>query len=112
MADYLTLSEIHKHLNLDDSFTDDDEYLMALADAAEDVVSRYIDQPLSLLEKDGSIPKALKFAALLWIGTMYAVRESVSSSNMVEVPHSFEMLCQMYRNYSFEKSNYNNNRES
>lgn len=110
--DYLTLTEIHKHLNLDDSFTDDDAYLEALGDAAEDVVSRYIDQPLSLLEKDGSIPQALKFAALLWIGTMYAVRESVSSTNMVAVPHSFEMLCQMYKNYSFEKSNYNNNRES
>lgn len=109
---YLTLTEIKKHLNIDAEFTDDDTYLEALGDAAEDVVSRYIDQPLSLLEKDGSIPKALKFAALLWIGTMYAVRESVSSSNMIEVPHSFEMLCQMYRNYSFEKSNYNNNRES
>ena len=110
--DYLTLAEIKKHLNIDTEFTDDDTYLEALGDAAEDVVSRYIDQPLSLLEKDGNIPQALKFAGLLWIGTMYSCRESVSSSNMQVVPHAFEMLCQLYKNYSYEKSNYANNRES
>ena len=110
---YLTLEQIKKHLNIEPTFTDDDTYLQALGDAAEEVVSRYIDQPLSLLEdEDGNIPKPLIFAALLWLGTAYAVRESVASTNMTAVPHSFEMLCQMYRNYSYEKSNYNNNRRT
>jgi len=110
---YLTLAEIKKHLNIDSFFTDDDDYLSALGDAAEEVVCRYIDQPLSLLEDEQhKIPKPLTFAMLLWIGTTYAVRESVSSVNMTMVPHSFEMLCDLYRNYSFEKSNYNNNKRT
>lgn len=107
---YLTLAEIKKHLNIESAFTDDDTYLTALGDAAEDVVCRYIDQPLTLLEDENhKIPQALVFAALLWIGTVYSTRESISSVNMTIVPHSFEMLCDLYRNYSYEKSNYNNN---
>lgn len=111
--DYLDLDTIKKHLNIDSSFTDDDVYITALGEAAEDVVCRFIDQPLSMLEDEsGKIPKPLIFAMLLWVGTVYAIRESVSSSNMVPVPHSFEMLCQLYKNYSIEKSNYKNNNES
>ena len=102
---YLTLAEIKKHLNIDTEFTDDDNYLEALGDAAEDVVSRYIDQPLDYLEDEsGNIPKPLVFAMLVWLGSAYAVRESVSSTNMTAVPHSFEMLCQLYQNYSYMKT--------
>ena len=102
--EYLTLTEIHKHLNLDAAFTDDDEYLTSLATAAEDVVSKYIDYPLSQLEDSGGdIPKALKFAMLLWIGTIYNVRESVSSLSMNTVPHSMELLIDLYRDYKINK---------
>lgn len=97
---YLTLAEIKKHLNIDSAFTDDDLYLTSLASASEDVVSKYIDFPLSNLEDDEHhLPDALKFAMMLWIGTIYAVRESVSSINMSTVPHSMELLCDLYRNY-------------
>lgn len=98
--EYLLLDEIKTHLHIDESFTDDDDYLESLATAAEDVVSKYIDYPLSELEDSGGdIPSALKFAMLLWIGTIYAVRESVSSVNMTAVPHSLELLCDLYRDY-------------
>lgn len=98
--EYLILDEIKKHLNIDSAFTDDDEYLKSLAMASEDVVSKYIDYPLQQLEDtDGDIPKALKFAMLLWIGTIYAVRESTSAVNATVMPHSLEMLCDLYRDY-------------
>ena len=98
--EYLTLDEIKKHLNIDSAFTDDDVYLESLAAASEDVVSKYIDYPLQQLEDaDGDIPKALKFAMMLWIGTIYAVRESATSVNTTPMPHSLEMLCDLYRDY-------------
>ena len=101
---YLTLTEIKKHCNIDAAFTDDDAYLTALAEAAEDVVTKYIDYPLSQLEDaNGTIPSALKFAMLLWIGTIYAVRESVSAVNMSTVPHALELLCDLYRDYNINK---------
>lgn len=97
---YLTLAEIKKHLNLDTEFIDDDAYLTALATASEDVVSKYIDYPLAQLENaEGGIPEALKFGMLLWIGTIYSVRESVSAVNMNTVPHSMELLMDLYRDY-------------
>lgn len=102
---YLTLEEIKKHLNLDSEFIDDDAYLTALAEASEDVVAKYIDYPLVQLEDDdGQLPKALKFAMLLWIGTIYSVRESVTAVNMSTVPHSLELLCDLYRDYTINKS--------
>lgn len=101
---YLTLAEIKKHCNIDTAFTDDDTYLTALATAAEDVVSKYIDYPLQQLEDaTGAIPSALKFAMLLWIGSIYAVRESISPSNMTAVPHSLELLADLYRDYNINK---------
>lgn len=109
---YLTLADIKKHLNIDTEFTDDDNYLTALGNAAEEVVSRYIDQPLELVVKNNALPAPLVCAALLWIGSAYAIRESVSSVNMTVVPNGFEMLCNLYTNYSYDKSNYKNNRES
>ena len=101
---YLTLAEIKKHLNIDVQFTDDDAYLTALATASEDVVAKYIDYPLANLEDSNhKLPEALKFAMMLWIGTIYAVRESVSSVNMQTVPHSLELLCDLYRDYTINK---------
>lgn len=96
---YLSLEDLHKHLNIELDFTDDDAYLTSLADASEEVVSKYIDFPLSNLEDgNGDIPKALKFAMLLWIGTIYNVRESVANGMSV-MPHSLELLCDLYRDY-------------
>lgn len=101
---YLTLSEIKKHLNIDTAFTDDDEYLTALAEASEDVVAKYIDYPLDqLVDGEGNLPKALVFGMLLWIGTIYAVRESVSAVNMQTMPHSMELLMDLYRDYKINK---------
>ena len=97
---YITLDEIHKHLNLDSAFTDDDAYLTALRSASEDVIAKYIDLPLSQLEDaNHKLPEALKFACLLWIGTIYNTRESVSNVNMSTVPHSMELLADLYRDY-------------
>ena len=110
---YLNLSDVKSHLNIDSSFTDDDNYIQLLMAAAEEIVSRQIDQPLSMLEDNNhNIPTPLICAMYLWIGSAYAIRESVSSVNMTVVPNGFEMLCNLYTNYSYDKSNYKNNRES
>ena len=47
---YVTLESAKKHLNLDDSFNDDDSYISLLIQAAEDAVSKHIDLPLVELE--------------------------------------------------------------
>lgn len=102
MSDYLTLEEIKKHLNIDTSFTDDDEYLEDLSYVAEDVVEKYLDCDLTDLLEDGELPSAIVHAMLLFIGNMYKYRESTTSAPVNVIPHSFELLCDLYRNFAIE----------
>jgi hypothetical protein len=97
---YLQLYQIKKHLNIDDDFKDDDEYLMDLGYAAELSVQKSIDKNLSELEDgDGMIPSPLIRAALFLVGTWYADRESVTHASATPLPHAYEFLANMYRDY-------------
>lgn len=101
---YLKLYQIKKHLNIDEDFRDDDEYLMDLASVAENSVQIHIDRKLSDLEdEDGTIPAPLIQAMLLMIGTMYVKRESITFSAATEVPLAYEYLLGLYRNYNGDK---------
>ncbi len=105
MANYLDLDELKRHLNLDENFDADDLYLMGLRDAAEEVVAKYIDYPLTQLEDENhKLPASINHAMLLLIASWYCLRESVSSSNMLPVNHSFELLCDIWRDYKIDKS--------
>ena len=98
---YISLTRLKKHLNIDTDFTDDDDYITSLEIVGEDVVSKYINRDLSDLEDENhNIPAAIEHAILLFVGTQYAIRESVSSSNINTVPNSFELLADLYRKYN------------
>lgn len=100
---YIQLYEIKKHLNINEDFHDDDEYLVSLEEVAEKVVETNIDTKLVKLEDgDGEIPSPLKQAMLLLIGNFYANRESVAFAMSTEVPHSYRYLIDLYRDYRGE----------
>lgn len=101
---YITLEQAKHHLNVDSEFTADDDYIEGLIEAAQEVVSKYIDYPLPQLEDENrELPKSLIHAMLLWLGTQYSIRESVSASSITAVPQSFELLCDLWRSYSPKK---------
>ena len=98
---YLQLYQLKKQLNIDESFHDDDEYLVDLAKVAENAIQRHIDHPLSDLEDDeGNLPMPLVHAMLLMIGTFYAKRESIAFAASVEVPLAYEYLLSLYKDYN------------
>jgi len=98
---YLTLEQIKKHLNIDSSFTDDDDYLLSLYDVAERTVQRHIDSNLSsLVEEEGALPTPLLHAMLLYIGNLYAQREAISYSSVIDVPFSYDYLLSLFKNYN------------
>lgn len=101
---FITLERIKQHLNIDNYYTDDDEYLLYLEGVAESVVEKHIDNNLSsLLDGNGDLPSPLLHAMLLFIGDMYQSRESVAfNSSPVEIPQSFSYLLSLYKNYSNE----------
>lgn len=100
---YLQLYQVKKHLNLDENFHDDDEYLVELAQAAQQTVEVHLDRPLKDFEnEEGFIPSSLTQAMLLLVGTWYASRESVSFASNTVLPHSYDYIIALYKNYNRE----------
>lgn len=96
---YITVDEAKKHLNIDDSFTDDDNYISGLILVAEDAVSKHLDIALDDLVVDGKLPSAIIHSILLMVGNLYANREPVSYSSVAKVPFTLEYLLGLYKRY-------------
>ena len=91
-----------KHLNLEPSFIEDDEYILGLCAMAENAVRVHVNDNLeTLAEKNGGIlPPVLVQAMLLMVGNMYQNREPIATTKVVELPHNYQYLIDLYRNYN------------
>lgn len=96
---YIAIDKIKRHLNIDMDFKEDDQYLMALSEVAEEVVQRHIGYRFEDILVDGQLPMALQHAMLLLIGQFYANRESVTFGSASPVPHSYDYILQLFENY-------------
>lgn len=97
---YITLEQAKKHLNIDDYFTDDDNYIEALIAAVHDIVEIDVDAKLTDFEnEDGDIPNGLKQGMLLLIGQLYANREPVAFASLSELPLSYRYIMDIYHDY-------------
>ena len=96
---YVTLCETKKHLLVDSSFTEDDEYILALIDVAEDAVAVNLNTTLDSITVGGVLPSAVKAAILLLVGNLYANREPVAYTSVNKVPYTFDYLISLYKNY-------------
>lgn len=96
---YITLCEAKKHLLIDNSFNQDDEYILALIDVAEDAVAININVELDSITVGGELPPAVKAAILLLVGNLYANREPVAYTSVNKVPYTFDYLISLYKNY-------------
>ena len=98
---YLTLALAKKHLLVDSTFTDDDDYITQLCDVAEAAVEVDIDRPLGLLvDASGNLPAPIIQAMLLTVGNLYANREPVAIGVAANaIPHTSDYLKGLYKNY-------------
>ena len=98
---YITLDIAKKHLNLESSFTEDDEYIIMLIEAAEQSVEVHMNEKLEdVAEKfGGSVPTPIFQAMLLMIGNLYQNREIVGSKTTA-LPFNYQYLIDLYRNYN------------
>ena len=98
---YLDLDTVKKHLNLESSYTEDDEYILLLIDAAEQAVRVHVNEDLeTIAEKNGGcIPTPIFQAMLLLIGNLYQNREIVGAKTTA-LPFGYQYLIDLYRNYS------------
>lgn len=97
---YITLNEAKQHLNIDDFFTDDDNYIINCIKASEDIVSKRIDKALeTCVKSDGELESSVRQMILLMVGNLYENRESITPLNIKEVPYSFEYLADLNKHY-------------
>lgn len=89
-----------KHLNLDEDFTEDDEYILGLVGAAKGAVERALNASLDRLAKEngGEVPMAIIQAILLMVGNWYQNRE-ITGSKTAALPYNFEYLINLYKHY-------------
>ena len=96
---YVTLDEAKKHLNIDKSFMEDDAYIGALINVAEDSISQHLDIALDELVVGGNLPPAILHSILLIVGNLYANREPISYTSVVKVPYTLDYLLGLYKHY-------------
>lgn len=96
---YLSLADVKRHLIID--HCDDDKYLADLITVAEDAVKTdlNLDSLCEIEDETGMLPASVLQAMLLLIGTLYANRESVTYGTPHTVPHSYEYLLDLNRQY-------------
>lgn len=97
----LTLDLAKKHLNIEDSYHEDDQYILMLCDAAEQSVRKHVNEDLDdIAEKNGGcIPTPLFQAMLLMVGNLYQNREIVGHKTEA-LPFAYQYLIDLYRNYN------------
>ncbi len=100
-ATYLTLPLCRDHLNIKDlAFTEDDDYIMLLAESAEISVEKSINQTLVSLETEvdsGVLPEDLMLALKFLMATWYDHRENiVKVITVTEFPYAMNYILQPY----------------
>jgi hypothetical protein len=90
----LSLKEIHKHLNIEDDFKEDDILLMQYCEAAELTIKNAIqpDHDEDLLDENGDYLPNVRHAILLLIGTWYQTRESITFGVANKFPYGMDYL--------------------
>lgn len=98
---YIQLDLAKKHLNIEDDFIEDDEYILSLIEVAESAVRVHINEDfVDIAEKNGGVlPPPILHAALLMIGNLYQNREVIGNKNLA-LPYNYQYLVDLYKNYN------------
>lgn len=96
---YLTVEDIKHQLIIEQDFTEDDTYLEALGDAAEDFVQAHLNSELDDItaENSGELPNAIHQALLIMVDYLYDNRGSGTNN---EIPNAFYVLCAPWKKYT------------
>lgn len=103
---FVSLDRVKQHLNIEATYTEDDNYLSFLIEVAEGTVEKHICTNLyDLCKDDGSgnqvLPLPLQHAILLYIGDLYNSREgNAYGVSVSQVPFSYDYLLSLYKNYA------------
>mgnify|MGYP003508031795 FL=1 len=98
---YIQLDLAKKHLNIEEDFTEDDEYILGLIEVAESAVRVHINEDFADIadRNGGCLPPPILQAMLLMIGNLYQNRESLGTK-LQALPYNYQYLIDLYKNYN------------
>lgn len=98
---YIQLDMAKNHLNIEDDWKDDDEYILSLIEVAETAVRVHTNESFESIaaRNEGCVPSPLIQAALLMVGNLYQNREVVGNK-VHQLPFNYQYLIDLYRNYN------------
>ena len=101
---YTDIKLLKAHVRADD-FTDDDDYLLVLLEAAEAAIVRWTNRSIvELLSDSGCGFKSdVQQAILLLAGHWYNQREAVSAASLSEVPYTVQALLKPHQRLGGER---------
>lgn len=98
---YITIEEAKKHMEVDDDYTGDDSLIEDIILDVEEIASSDLCVGLDeLVTKHGALPRTIRRAMLLLIGSFYKSRENeIQSSESAQMANGYNRLISNYRNY-------------
>ena len=98
---YIQLDMAKNHLNIENDWKDDDEFILQLIEVSEAAGRVHTNEDFeSIAAKNGGcVPAPLIQAALLMIANLYQNREIVGSK-VQQLPYNYQYLIDLYRNYN------------
>lgn len=103
MGLYATLDMAKRHLNIEDAFTEDDQYIESLIDVAEERVAAELCMPvedMAKINRGGNLPATLLHAILLTIGAYYTNREDITTIQTKPLEYGVKHLTQLWRDFT------------
>lgn len=99
---FISLEEAKAHLSVDTDYTGDDKLITDIILDVEDIAAADLRVPLSELEnRFGALPRTIRRAMLLLIGSFYKNREDeIQNSESAQMRQGYQRLISMFRNYS------------
>lgn len=98
---YISVDDVKRHLNIDSCYNEENDYLVHLVAAAEDATAKRLNAPLHTLvdRHSGYLPESVIQQILLLVGSWYAARETFSNQSVSALPHSYDFLADLNKNY-------------
>ena len=94
---WLTLDFLRTQLRLDADQTDDDAYIEALAEVAEDSILSICNRSWdNVQETYGNTPRAFTTAAAMLVAQWYRHREPSDSMQTYTVPYAYDLMLKPY----------------
>ena len=103
MGKYATLDMAKRHLRIEDAFTEDDAYIEALIEVAEERVATELCMSvddMAKINRGGELPATLLHAILLTIGAYYTNREDVTTVQTKPLEYGVKHLTQLWRDFT------------